>query len=55
MHVNVEGTVVKKEDVTEEKLINPLADVDAGSSVKQEEVDTSIHHLLDIKVETEDN
>ena len=33
-------TAVKKEEITEEELMeqDPLADVDAGSSVKQEEM-----------------
>ena len=44
--------MVKKEDATEEELIDPLAD--AGLIVNQEEVDTSIHHLLDIKLESVD-
>ena len=36
--MKVEETVVKEEDTTEERLMeqDPLADVDAGSSVKQE-------------------
>ena len=54
MDVKAEEPVVKKEDATEEELIDPLADVDPGFSVNQEEVDTSIHHLPDIKIESED-
>ena len=46
--------MLKKEEATEKELIDPLADVDAGLSVNQEEVDTSIHHLLDIKLESVD-
>ena len=53
-HLKAEEVALKKEDVTEEGLIDPLADVDAGFNVKQEEVDTSIHHLLDIKLECAD-
>ena len=45
---------MKMEDATEEEMFDPLADVDAGFDVKQEEVDTSIHHLVDIKVEIAD-
>ena len=54
VHVKVDETVVKKEDATEEELIDPLADVDAGFSEKQKEVDVRIHHLLDIKLESPD-
>ena len=52
--MKVDETVVKKEDATEEELIDPLADVDAGFSEKQKEVDVRIHHLLDIKLESPD-
>ena len=53
--MNVEEIVVKMEAATEEEMFDPLADVDAGFDVKQEEVDdTSIHHLVDIKVEIAD-
>ena len=34
--------------------IHPWVDVDAGFYVDQEEVDTSIHQLLDIKLESEE-
>ena len=46
MHVFVDETVVKKEETTEEELLeqDPLADVDAGSNVKQED-------MMDIKIE----
>ena len=39
-------TPVKKEDITEEELMeqDPLADIDAGSSVKHED-------MVDIKME----
>ena len=53
MLVKVDETAV--EDATEEELIDPLADVEPGFSENQEEVDTSINHLLDIKVESEDH
>ena len=53
MLVKVDETAV--EDASEGELIDPLADVDAGFSENQKEVDTSINHLLDIKVESEDH
>ena len=44
--MNVEETAVKEEEITEEELMeqDPLADVDAGSSVKHED-------MVDIKIE----
>jgi len=35
-----EETAVKKEDFTQEKLIDPLADADAEFSIYQEKMDT---------------
>ena len=41
--MDLEETVVKKEDATEEMLIDPLADADAGFSIFQEKMDAGYH------------